>query len=164
MKKFRVISLIYNEKRSKKLNSNRIKASLACQSRSVLNVFEAWWNAWLTSAIPTLMPRPKWLVNDRDVSVGDTVIFNKGSDILGEYKFGMVSSVTVGPDGHIRSAKIQYQNASENSDQITHRAVRSLVIIHRVDEIDLMEELGNAAKYTDNYCYIMGFPWCCPRV
>ena len=128
------------------------------------DVFEAWWNAWLTSAIPKLMPRPKWFVNDRDVSVGDVVIFNKGSDFLGEYKFGMVSSVTVGPDGHIRSAKIRYRNASENSDQITHRAVRSLVIIHRVDEIDLMEELGNAANYADNYCYIMGFPWCGPGV
>ena len=46
--------------------------------------------------------------------------------------------------GRIRSATIRYRNATEDFDCTTNRAVRSLVVIHRVDELDLMEELGKA--------------------
>ena len=83
--------------------------------------------------------------------------------MLGEYKYGMVRDVHVGGDGHIRSVTIRYRNSGETADRTTNRAVRSLVIIHRVDKIDLMEELGNAATYA-NGVYCMGFPACAPAV
>ena len=104
-------------------------------------IFECWWEAWLTSAVPQLMPKPKWFVNDRDISVGDVILFNKGEgDVVGEYKFGMVENVRVGADGRIRSATIRYRNAHEGVDRMTNRAVCGFVIIHRIDKIDFMEE------------------------
>ena len=110
------------------------------------------------------MPKPKWFVNDRDISVGDVILFNKGEgDVVGEYKFGMVENVRVGADGRIRSATIRYRNAHDGVDRMTNRAVRGLVIIHWVDEIDLMEELGNAATFA-NGCFCMDFPAYSPRV
>ena len=130
-----------------------------------LDIFQSWWESWLVSAVPKLMPRPKWFVNERDVMRGDVVIFNKDDSkmIAGEYKYGMVESVTMSKDGRIRAAKIRYRNAHENIDRFTNRAVRTLVLIHRVDEIDLMEELGNAVTYA-NGCYCMGLSSCAPGV
>ena len=127
------------------------------------DVFESWWNTWLTSAVPKLMPRPKWFVNDRDFSVGDVVVFNRGGELAGDYKLGMIKNIHAGPDGRIRAVDVRYRNSNEGHDQVTHRAVRSLVIIHRVDEVDLMEELGNAAIYADSY-FSMGFPPFLPGV
>ena len=128
------------------------------------DIFRSWWEMWLTSAVPKIMPRPKWFVSDRDLRKGDVVIFTKGEgDMLGEYKYGMVQNVHVGGDGHIRSVTVRYRNSNETADRTTNRAVRSLVIIHRVDEIDLMEELGNATTYA-NGVYCMGFPACAPAV
>ena len=118
-----------------------------------IDVFQSWWEAWLVSALPKLIPRPKWFKNDEDVKCGDIVLFNKddGSMVVGEYKYGIIDECHIGTDGKIRSATIRYRNASEGVNRTTKRAVRSLVIIHRVDEIDLMEELGQAALEVDGY-------------
>ena len=40
---------------------------------------------------------------------------------------------------------IRYRNSSENVDRETSRSARTVVVIHRIDELNIMEELGNAA-------------------
>ena len=129
-----------------------------------LDVFQSWWESWLVSAVPKLMPRPKWFVNERDVMKGDIILFHKDDGkLVGEYKYGIIESVTASKDGRIRAATIRYRNAHENFDRTTKRAVRTLVLIHRVDEIDLMEELGNAVTYA-NGCYCIGLSARAPGV
>ena len=56
---------------------------------------------------------------------------------------------------------MRYRNFNESTDRRSSRAVRSLVIIHRVDEINVMDELGKAAIAADSYYYRMEF---LPRV
>ncbi len=116
--------------------------------------FQSWWEAWLVSALPKLMPKPKWFENDKHLKEGDVIIFNKDEGDYkgkGAYQYGMVDKVHTGRDGIIRSVTIKYRNANEEIFRTTHRAVRSLTVIHRVDEINLMEELGKAALYVDTY-------------
>ena len=126
--------------------------------------FQSWWETWLVSAVPKLMPSPKWFDTERDVQKGDVVLFLKDEGALvGEYKYGMIEDAKVSKDGRIRSVTIRYRNSNENIDRTTNRAVRSLVIIHRVDEVDLMEELGNAVTYA-NGVYCMGFSSYAPEV
>ena len=36
-------------------------------------------------------------------------------------------------------------NAAERVDRTTTRSVRTIVVIHRIDELNIMEELGSAA-------------------
>ena len=98
------------------------------------------------SALPKIVPQPKWYKTDEHLKVGDIVLFRKteGSIVAGRYQYGIVNEVHVSSDGRIRSATIRYRNATEDIDRTTNRAVRSLVVIHRVDELDLMEELGKA--------------------
>ena len=110
------------------------------------DIFTAWWEAWLTSAVPKLVPQPKWFRNDEHVQEGDIVLFrrNEGGLLAGEYKYGIVQR---SEDNRIRSVIIKYKNATEGFNRSTFRAVRSLVIIHRIDEINIIEELGKA-KYT----------------
>ena len=40
---------------------------------------------------------------------------------------------------------VKYRNANENVNQSTKRSARDIVIIHHVDEINIMEELGMIA-------------------
>ena len=48
--------------------------------------------------------------------------------------------------------KLRYRNAEEATGfRTTKRAVRGLVVIRRFDEIDVMEELGNAAVEATGY-------------
>lgn len=53
----------------------------------------------------------------------------------------MIKSVDHGRDGPVRKVNVVYQNASENEKRKTLRSVRSLILIHGVDEIDILSEL-----------------------
>ena len=109
------------------------------------NIFNCWWETWLTSALPKIVPQPKWFKSDQNLKVGDVVLFRKMEGaIAGHYKYGAVEEVRVGTDGRIRAVVLRYRNPTEGVERTTVRAVRTLVVIHRVDELDVMEELGKA--------------------
>ena len=57
------------------------------------------------------------------------------------YKFGIVCSTSPGKDVVVRKVTVRYRNSTENVDWTTERAVRSLVVIHKVDEINIMQDL-----------------------
>ena len=118
----------------------------------ISDIFNTWWETWLVSALPKIVPKPKWFRNDAHLKVGDIVLFNKveGSYTAGAYKYGAVEEVHRSADGRIRSVTIRYRNSTEGINRTTTRAVRSLVVIHRIDELNIMEELGKAVLINNN--------------
>ena len=50
----------------------------------------------------------------------------------------------------IRTVIVRYRNHPENVDRYTTRSVRDLVLIHPVDELNLMEELGKVVASIAN--------------
>ena len=72
-------------------------------------IYDTWFQSWLTSYAPTLMDRPKWLTSDNDVKVGDVVICLKSEkEFESKYQYGMIHAVNVGKDGHIRKVEVEY--------------------------------------------------------
>ena len=61
----------------------------------------------------------------------------------------MIKDAEIGRDGKTRSVIVKYRNHNETFDRETRRAVRELVIIHRVDELNILQELGEIAVFTD---------------
>jgi hypothetical protein len=113
-------------------------------------VFQSWFECWLISHVPKLVDQPKWFKSDRDLKVGDVVLFLKQeSELCNTYQYGMVHSLVVGRDGLIRKVEVRYRNSSESADRFTWRATRSLVMIHPIDEITIMQELGEVAAAVD---------------
>ena len=113
-------------------------------------IYNTWFEAWLISHVPNLMEHPKWFDSDKDLHIGDIVLFLKNENGLSnDYQYGMITEVHNGIDGKIRSVNVKYRNHNENVDRITHRASRQLIVIHQIDEIDIMVELGEIATYCD---------------
>ena len=113
-------------------------------------VFNSWFENWLLSHVPKLMFQPKWLKNDHHIKEGDIVLFQKQDSILSStYQYGMVKSVECGKDGIIRKVKVKYRNCNESSDRETYRSVRKLVMIHKIDELNILQELGEIACAAD---------------
>ena len=74
------------------------------------------------------------------------MIFKKvDSALSGQYQYGIVQGVNYSSDNLVRSVLIRYRNASESIDRTTTRSVRTVTVIHRVDELNIAKELGNAA-------------------
>ena len=113
-------------------------------------LFNAWFENWLISYVPNLVHQPKWFKTDYDLQKGDLVLFLKEEgSLVGSYQFGLVEDVEIGKDNKIRTVNVKYHNHNENISRTTRRAVRELVMIHAVDELNIMEELGAISTYAD---------------
>ena len=111
------------------------------------DIFQVWFKSWLTSYVPLLVQQPKWFNSDKDVTVGDLVLFLKSEKEFEHlYQYGLVSQVFPGKDGRIRSVLVEYQNSTEETKRTTKRGVRELVIIHHVDELGISRELHDLAN------------------
>ena len=118
--------------------------------RSNANIFNTWFESWLITCVPKLMEQPKWFVSNKDIQVGDIVLFlKKEGELCNTYQYGKVSAVQKGRDEKIRSVTVKYRNHNENTDRETERAVRELVVIHGVDELSIIAELGEVATMSD---------------
>ena len=113
-------------------------------------IYNTWFEAWLISHVPSLMEHPKWFNSDKDLQVGDIVLFLKNENgLTNDYQYGMIDQVHKGIDDKIRSVDVRYRNHNEKTDRITHRASRQLLVIHQIDDVDIMVELGEVATYCD---------------
>ena len=127
-------------------DSIRLISKPICDVKKIIqtnsDIFKVWFSSWLVSYVPLLMKRPKWFVNDRNLTVGDVVLFLKSDkEFDQQYQYGIVSKVTPSKDGRIRTVEVQYQNFGEDTKRNTTRGVRELIVIHPVDEIGLSAEL-----------------------
>ena len=120
---------------------------------SNIAIFNAWYEHWLISCVPKLMNQPKWFRTDYDLKKGDLVLFLKEEGkVVGCYQYGIVEEVIIGMDDKIKSVKVRYHNSNEGHSRTTERAARELVMIHGVDELSIMEELGAVACHADMRC------------
>ena len=113
-------------------------------------IFNTWFESWLISYVPNLMQHPKWYDNDRDLKIGDIVLFLKSEkEISNDYQYGMIADFQPSKDGKVRVVNVKYRNHSENIDRFTKRSSRQIVVIHPVDEINIIQELGKIAIAAD---------------
>ena len=109
-------------------------------------IFNTRFENWLLSHVPKLMFHPKWFNSERDVKVGDVILFLKNEGSLNNtYQYGMIKDVEFSKDDKIRRVTIKYRNTNENTNRETRRAVRNIVMIHPVDETCIAQELGEMA-------------------
>ena len=110
------------------------------------DIFAVWFKAWLISCVPSLMFQPKWFRSDRDIKMGDIVLFLKSEKEFEQlYQYGIVCDLKVSRDLKIRQVEIEYQNVNEGTKRRTSRGVREIVVIHPVDELGLVRELNRLA-------------------
>jgi hypothetical protein len=115
------------------------------------DVFNAWWEAWYRERLLDYVAKPpKWVRSDLSLKIGDVVIFQKKAQeqVLGQpiWTIGrVVEAKESASDGKVRDVVIEYRNNGERKFRTTHRASRSVAVLHREDELDLMQELSLAA-------------------
>ncbi|XP_066914217.1 uncharacterized protein [Clytia hemisphaerica] len=112
-----------------------------------IDIFNTWFENWLISHVPKLISQPKWFKNDKHLKKGDIVLFLKNdSSIAKTYHLGRIKTVHVSKDGKIRKVDVEYVNSNETAKRKTTRCVRDLVVIHHVDEMDVLQELNKMFK------------------
>ena len=112
-------------------------------------IFNTWFDNWLINHVPKITYQPKWFDSDRDIMVGDIVLFLKNdSPINSTYQYGIIRDLFPGRDSKVRKVKVAYKNHNESVFRETNRAVRELIVIHQVDEVDLVDGLNEMYNMT----------------
>ena len=94
-----------------------------------------------------MIEKPKWFNTERNLCVGDVVLFLKSEQEFDRiYQYGIVTTTVQSRDGIVRLVEVEYQNPGENIKRCTNRGVRELVVSHHIDEIDLSKELYELAN------------------
>ncbi|XP_066927799.1 uncharacterized protein [Clytia hemisphaerica] len=114
-------------------------------------IYDVWFESWLLNHVPKLMSQSKWFNHERNLQIGDVVLFNNKveSKLSKSYTYGIISNVEVGDDDKVRCVIVKYRNENEKVSRETRRSVRNLILIRSVDDSDIMKELGDIAKNVD---------------
>ena len=113
-------------------------------------IFNAWFEIWLAGHARKLVSQHKWFRSDENLKPGDIVLFLKKEASFGSnYQYGMIDSVEFTRDNKVRKVVVRYRNHDSNTDTFTERAARSLVVIHRLDETNIMEEIGEVSRLVE---------------
>ena len=76
------------------------------------------------------------------------VLLKHDSLLSKTFQYGMIKNIEYGKDSFVRRVDVKYQNANENVNRSTKWSAGDIVIIHHVEETDMMEELGMIATNT----------------
>ena len=115
-------------------------------------VYEVWWKIWKNERIIDFVPQPrKWTRNNQLLQIGDIVVFVKElpEDHFGKplWKIARITDLEHSSDGLIRTCTVEYKNASQPKVRHTTRlSVRHVAKLHSEDDLDLYQELDEAAK------------------
>ena len=113
-------------------------------------VFDSWWNVWLTEKIADYVPQPdKWPDGNVNVQIGDIVLMrldDAEKKIGGPvYKMSRISQLFYGTDGIPREAMFEYRNR-ENTLKTTKRSLRTVTVVHSEGDLDVIQQLNRSAK------------------
>ena len=122
-------------------------------------VYDSWWNTWEKEKLTDFIPQPRQGDGASVVvGIGDIVLILMNPDEvkLGGpvWRIGRVVDVEVSDkDGHVRVATCEYRLPNEKVFRKTRRSVRKLAVVHQEHDLDLVQELNQAAK-SANVAYI----------
>lgn len=116
------------------------------------DIYDAWWQAWHNERLADYVAKPpKWLRSDADLQPGDIVVFQKraAEKVIGEpvWSVGRITEVVrSAADGKVREVNLEYRNEREQTWRSTHRAARSVAVLHSEGDLDVVQGLNQAAR------------------
>lgn len=73
----------------------------------VQQLIKEFWQRWLREFLPMLNTRKKWTKEKKDLTIGEVVLCLEPGLPRGKWPLGRVEQIHVGPDGHVRVARVR---------------------------------------------------------
>ena len=81
--------------------------SLKRRWRQIQDLMKHFWQRWMQEWLPMLHLRQKWCQEQRDITVGDTVLVVANDTPRGKWPMARVANVYPGKDGHVRVCQVK---------------------------------------------------------
>ena len=113
----------------------------------VEELYNAFYRIWNISAVPKLIPQPKWFKNSDEVKVEDVVYFRKvENELSSSWTVGQIESVERSTDGIVRRVHIRYFNAGENVPRYSPRCVRSICRLFNIEDSYWVKDMAKSEE------------------
>ena len=118
--------------------------------------YDVWFKIWRDERVVDFVPQPsKWKKTNESLKVDDVVVFIKEQpeDHFGQplWKLAKVVDVEYSADSLVRTVTVEYCNASNPKlRQRTRVSVRHVAKLHDENELDMIQELNEAARVVDD--------------
>ena len=110
-----------------------LQPSLTRRLRQVEEAKEEFWRMWMAQIFQGQVLAYRWRKTHRDLMEGDLVLIKNENAAGVDYQRGRVKQTFKGKDGHVRSAEVEYKNASEKVFRTTTRPIQKLVVLKPMD-------------------------------
>ena len=104
-------------------------------------IANSFWKKWQRDYFPTLIIRPKWHVDKRNVCIGDIVIVQDANSIRGQWRLAEVVSIESSRDDKVRDVTLRYKQQKHGikykgqANAYIKRSVHRIVVLIPVEEI-----------------------------
>ena len=95
----------------------------------VQRLIDCFWKKWTVFYFPSLLPRKKWHIEKRNLSINDLVIIKDKDLPRGKWKVGLISKINVDDDGKVRRVAVKYKNSTNQAYIEIERPIQNLVVI-----------------------------------
>jgi hypothetical protein len=102
--------------------------------RFVQGLVDGFWKIWLRDYFPSLLIRPKWHAQKRNMRVGDVVLMRDLNAVRGCWQMGQVTNVEPSADEMIRHVDVRYKIPTNKTFKTVKRAVQSLIVLLPAEE------------------------------
>ena len=118
-------------------------ANTTKQFHFLRQVVDSFWRKWTRDFFPSLIVRPKWHVEKRNVRKGDVVIVKDSNAMRGEWRLALVSEAYPSEDGYVRKVRLSYKNLSKEDSTSNYkgknytyieRPVHNIIVLIPIDE------------------------------
>ena len=115
-------------------------SSLTRRAAFKQRIIDDFWNKWSTSYFQTLVKYHKWVLRSRNATPEDVVMILDKDNGRGKFVIGVIDSVKVDPDGHVRRVIVRYK-IKPNVFKYAERNVRGLALLVKSEERPELEDI-----------------------
>ena len=100
----------------------------------VAAVEEEWWQRWISSVLPTLLPARKWKKEETNLVVGDVVMLTYPGNVKDDYILARVIEVFPDAKNLVRRVKVKYRrkNSREHYTICKSKMIEEIVAVQRL--------------------------------
>ena len=116
-------------------------SSLSQRHEFVQSLVNSFWKKWNRDYFPSLIIRPKWHTEKRDIKVNDIVFVQDSNAIRGQLILAKVCKIFSSSDGHVRKCELLYNLPSSSIENHTpckkmERPTHKLIVIVPADRTE----------------------------
>ena len=117
----------------------------------VAAVEEEWWQRWISTVLPTLLPARKWKKEEKNLMVGDIVMLTYPGNVKDDYVLARVTELLPDAKNLVRRVRVKYRrkNTKEPRNICKSKMIEEIVAVQRLCLLEPVPRIDDFTAHDD---------------